>query len=142
MNDKTVGSVHWSFWAIGTVTLIYNLAGCINFITQMNADTVAAMPEMYRTMIEGRPAGVTGAFAAAVFGGALGCILLLLRKKIALYVFGASLIGAIVTMIHGLGTTGSNSGPVELLIGNLVQLVVTAVFVTGAIMLRRYRDET
>ncbi|MFP6836693.1 MAG: hypothetical protein VB948_11395 [Pseudomonadales bacterium] len=58
----------------------------------------------------------------AVFGGALGCILLLLRKPVALYVFIASLIGALVTMIHGLGMTGSNAGPGEFLIGNLVQL--------------------
>ena len=31
MNDETVGRVHWSFWAIGAVMLIYNVAGVINF---------------------------------------------------------------------------------------------------------------
>ena len=126
MNDETVSSVHWSFWAIGAFTLIYNVAGVINFFTQMDADTVAAMPELYRAIIEGRPAWATGAFAVAVFGGALGCLLLLLRKSAAYYLFIASLLGAIVTMTHTLGTAGSDFGPVDFLIGNSVQLVVTA----------------
>ncbi len=123
MNDKTVGVVHWSFWAIGAVTLIYNVAGVTNFFTQMNADTVAAMPELYRAIIEGRPAWATGAFAVAVFGGALGCLLLLLRKSAAYYLFIASLLGAIVAMIHTLGMAGSDIGS---MVGNLVQLAVTA----------------
>ncbi len=123
MNDETVGGVHWSFWAIGAVTLIYNVVGVVNFFTQMNADTVAAMPELYRAIIEGRPAWATGAFAVAVFGGALGCLLLLLRKSAAYYLFIASLLGAIVTMIHTLGMAGSDIGS---MVGNLVQLAVTA----------------
>ncbi len=123
MNDETVSGVHWSFWAIGAVTLIYNVVGVINFFTQMNADTVAAMPELYRAIIEGRPAWATGAFAVAVFGGALGCLLLLLRKSAAYYLFIASLLGAIVTMIHTLGMAGSDIGS---MVGNLVQLAVTA----------------
>ena len=123
MSDETVGGVHWSFWAIGAVTLIYNVAGVMNFLVQMNADTVSNMPEQYREIVEGRPAWATGAFAVAVFGGALGCLLLLLRKSAASYLFIASLLGAIVTMIHTLGIADSNIGPV---IGNLVQLVVMA----------------
>ena len=68
-NNRNLGGVHWSFWVIGAVTLIYNVAGVINFFAQMNADTVAAMPEPYRAIIEDRPAWATGAFAVAVFGG-------------------------------------------------------------------------
>lgn len=121
MNDKAVGGIHWSFWIVGAVTLIYNAAGVINFFMQMNPNTVASMPELHRTIIEGRPIWATGGFAVAVFGGALGCLLLLLRKSAVYYVFIASLLGAIVTMIHILGV----AGPVEFIIGNLVQLVVT-----------------
>ena len=120
MNDKTVGGVHWSFWGIGAVGLIFNLMGCINFISQMNADMVASMPEVYRAIVESRPAWATGAFAIAVFGGALGCLLLLLRKSAAVYVFIASLVGAILAQIPFLGI------PFEALIGGLSQLVVGA----------------
>jgi uncharacterized membrane protein len=120
MNDKTVGGVHWSFWGIGAVGLIFNLMGCINFISQMNADMVASMPEVYRAIVESRPAWATGAFAIAVFGGALGCLLLLLRKSVAVYVFIASLVGAVLAQIPFLGI------PFEALIGGLSQLVVGA----------------
>ena len=123
MNVKSedVRGVHWSFRVIGGIGLIFNIAGVVNFIAQMNAKTIAAMPDHYRTIIEGRPAWATGAFAMAVFGGVLGCLLLLLRKKSARYVFIVSLFGAIVTMIHTIG-----SAPFEFVIGNLAQLLVTA----------------
>ncbi|MCZ6641051.1 MAG: hypothetical protein O7F71_05710 [Gammaproteobacteria bacterium] len=122
-SDETVGGVHWSFWVIGAVTLIYNAAGTMNFFAQMNAEAVAAMPESYRAIIEGRPVWATGAFAVAVIGGALGCVVLLLRKPAAYYLFIVSLLGAIVTMIHTLGVVGSG---IAVATGNLVQLVVTA----------------
>ena len=123
MNDENDGGVRWSFWAIVVITLIFNVAGIINFFTQMNADTVAAMPDLYRTMIEGRPAWATGAFAVAVFGGGLGCILLLLRKSAAYYVFIASLFGAVGAQIPFFGMADFRF---EALIGGLIQLVVTA----------------
>ena len=110
MNDKTVGGVHRSFWAIGAAALIWNVMGVINFFAQMNAVALAAMPESYRAIIEGRPAWATGAFAIAVFGGALGCLLLLLRKSVAYYLFIASLLGTIVQMPSYLGMTRATIG--------------------------------
>jgi hypothetical protein len=126
MNDETVGGVHWSFWAIGAVALIWNVMGVINFFAQMNADVLAAMPESHRAIVEGRPAWATGAFAIAVFGGALGCLLLLLRKSAAYYLFITSLLGVIVTMSHTLGA-GIDFGPGEIL-GIVLMPLVVAVF--------------
>ena len=127
MNDETVGGVHWSFWAIGAVTLIWNIMGVINFFVQMNADMVAAMPETHRAIIEVRPAWATGAFAIAVFGGALGCLLLLLRKSAAHYLFIASLLGVIVTMTPHLDMIGSTiNDPFEIVMMILMPLVVAA----------------
>ncbi len=128
MNDETVGGVHWSFWAIGAVTLIWNVMGVINFFVQMNADALASFPESHRAIIEGRPAWATGAFAIAVFGGALGCLLLLLRKSAAYYLFIASLLGVIVQLIHTLGIARStiNFNPLDILMIILMPLVVAA----------------
>jgi len=72
MNEKTVGSVHWSFWGIGALALIFNGMGVVNYFMQMNADSLDSFPESYRSIIEGRPAWATAGFAVAVFGGALG----------------------------------------------------------------------
>lgn len=127
MNDETVG-VHWSFWVIGAVALIWNVMGAMNFFMQMNADALASLPESHRAIIQGRPAWATGAFAIAVFGGALGCLLLLLRKSAAYYLFIASLLGVIVQLVHTLGITGSTTGfsPVEIVMIILMPLVVAA----------------
>ena len=38
MNDKTIGGVHWNFWLIDAVALIWNLMGVMNLFMQMNAD--------------------------------------------------------------------------------------------------------
>jgi len=121
MSEKRVVSVHWSYWVIGAVGLIFNLLGCINFYSQMNADSVASMPEIYRTIIEIRPDWGTAAFALAVFGGFFGCVLLLYRRSIALYLFIASVFGAIAAQIPFLGVADF---PVEAWAGWLSQVVV------------------
>ena len=133
MNDEAVGGVHWSFWVIGAVALVWNALGSMNYIMQMNPDTLADYPEAARTLVEGRPSWATGAFAIAVFGGALGCLLLLLRKSAAYYVFIASLIGVIVTNIHTLGVTGST----EIWVGSLMSLVVAAFLIWYSKMTER-----
>ena len=126
MNDTTVGKVHWSFWAIAGVALIWNALGAINFVVQLNPDAIEAYRETERAIIEGRPLWATAGFALAVFGGVIGCLLLLLRKSAATYVFIASLIGVIVTMIHSLIAVGSTIGPFEILGIILMPLIVAA----------------
>ena len=107
MNEATDAGIHWSFWVISVVALLWNLMGAVNFVAQMSADLVATYPETHRAIIEGRPAWATTAFAAAVFGGALGCLLLLFRNSSAFYLFVASLLGVIVTMVHTLAVARS-----------------------------------
>ena len=80
MNDERVSAVHWSFWAISAVALAWNLMGVTNFFMQMNPDMIASYRDSERAIIEGRLVWATGSFVIAVFGGALGSILLLLRK--------------------------------------------------------------
>ena len=120
MNEKTVSGVHWSFWLISAVALLFNLLGCINFASQMNAETVASMPEAYRALVENRPPWATGAFAIAVFGGALGALLLFFRKSVAYYVFIVSLMGTVVAQIPVLGLANF---PVGAMLGGLSQLL-------------------
>ncbi len=131
MNDETVARVHWSFWAIGAFAVIWNVMGSMNYLMQMNADMVAAMPETQRAIIEGRPAWATGGFAIGVFGGALGGLLLLLRKPAAFYVFVASLLGVVVTVIHTVtvARTKIDFGIDEIFIMILLPMVVAAFLV-------------
>ncbi|MGI9234233.1 MAG: hypothetical protein ACR2RD_11425 [Woeseiaceae bacterium] len=121
MSEKTVVGVHWSFWVIGAIGLIFNLMGCANYISQMNAENVASMPDAYRAIVEARPAWGTGAFAIAVFGGSLGCLLLLLKKSVAVYLFVVALVAAVVAQLPFLGMADF---PVAAWIGWSSQLVV------------------
>lgn len=126
MNEKTVVGIHWSFWVISAFGLIFNLLGCMNYISQMNAESVASMPDAYRAIVESRPAWGTGAFAIAVFGGSLGCLLLLLRKSVAVYVFVVALVGAVAAQISFLGMADF---PIAAWIGWLSQVAVGAILI-------------
>ena len=91
---------HLSFWIVAIAGLIWNLMGSMNYIMHTNPETVAQMPDVYQMIINGRPSWATGGFAIAVFGGSVGCILLLLRKNVAVPVFMLSLAGIVLTVIH------------------------------------------
>lgn len=100
MKRSQLRSVHWSFWLIAVLLLLWNAMGVLNYLVQtMNPEAVAAMPESHQALIEQRPAWATGAFALAVFGGVIGCLFLLCRLRIALYFFWVSLVCVIVQMI-------------------------------------------
>lgn len=90
---------HFSFWIVAGFGLLWHLGGCLNYIMQTNPDNVAQMPELYQLIINTRPSWATAAFALAVFGGAVGCILLLLRRRVAVSVLIISLTGTLATAL-------------------------------------------
>ncbi len=125
MNNSNI-SVHWSFWLLASVALIWNLLGAINFVMQMDAEMLVNYRESERMIIENRPLWATLGFAVAVFGGALASLLLLLKKSMALYLFVASFIGVLITMLHSLGS-GIQFGVAEI-IGIILIPIIVAVF--------------
>ena len=100
MSDEAMGKKHWSFWVICIAGLVWNVGGATNYLMQTNMEFVNSMPATHQAIIIGRPAWATGGFAVGVFGGALGCILLMFVQRTSLYVFLISLIGIVATMIH------------------------------------------
>ncbi len=90
------------FWIVAGLALIWNLMGVTAYIQQMTIsdEAVAALPAAEQALYTNYPAWAAGAFAIAVFGGAAGCVLLLLRKKLAMPVLGVSLAGIAVQMFH------------------------------------------
>lgn len=131
MGNETVRGVHWSFWLICVFALLWNVGGAINFFMQTNLEFVATLPETHRAIIEGRPIWATSAFALGVFGGTLGGLLLLFRKSTALYVFIASLLGVIVTMIHTTNVASSkiDFSPTEIFVMILLPIIVAAILI-------------
>lgn len=127
MEDENPETVHWSFWLIGVLTLIWNFMGSVNFFMQRDPEILAKYGELERTIVEGRPAWATAAFALAVFGGTLGNVLLLMRRRAAQHLFIASLMGVLVTQVHSLAEVGAQLGP-GLMVGIVAMPVVVAAF--------------
>ncbi len=90
------------FWIVGGISMVWNLLGIMAYIMQvtMSPEALQALPENERTLIESVPAWATSAFAIAVWGSALGCILLLMRKKFATAVFIFAFAGILVQMYY------------------------------------------
>jgi len=96
-------STPWWFWVISGLALIWNLLGVIAFVMQLSMspeDVVAAYGQEQADLITSQPTWYIIAFGAAVFGAALGCILLLLRKRAAIWPLLISLIAVIIQNIY------------------------------------------
>jgi cation transport ATPase len=95
------------FWIISVIALIWNGIGVMQYLggafmkEEIMAQLTPEQAELYGNM----PAWVTAAFAVAVFAGLLGCIALLLRKKMANMLFVLSLLGILVQMSYSLFMT-------------------------------------
>jgi hypothetical protein len=124
------------FWIVSAIALVWNLMGVMAYIAQvtMSAETLQAMPENERTLYESAPTWATAAFAIAVWGGALGSILLLIRKKWATAVLIVSFAGIVVQMIHSFFISKAMDvyGP-----GGLAMPVMVLVFGAGLIWFSR-----
>jgi hypothetical protein len=131
MSNEAVRGIHWSFWLVSVFALLWNAGGAINYLMQTNLEFVSTLPETHRAIIEGRPTWATGGFAIGVFGGVIGCLLLLLRKSIAYYTFIISLLGIIITMIHTINVASSkisfSAGEVVVMI--LLPLIVAVLLI-------------
>ena len=136
MNETSLTKAHWSFWVIATVALIWNVMGAINFVVQMNPEMIDRYRESEQAIILGRPTWATVAFAIAMFGGTIGCLLLLLKKQAAFYVLIASLVGVVVTVIHSL-TAANSLGPGEIAEFIVMPVVVAAFLVCYAKLVER-----
>jgi len=85
----------WWFWVVSIVALLWNLMGVGAYLYDMSMsheDMVKNYGQVLADAAAAQPSWVTIAYALAVFGGALGCLLLLLRKKMAIWPLLISLI--------------------------------------------------
>ena len=104
MTTKTTVKPPMWFWIISVLSLLWNLIGVVQYLAQayMGVEELESISQEQRIAFESQPSWVTGAFAVAVWGGALGCLFLLLRKKWAVPVLGISLIGIIAQVSYNL----------------------------------------
>jgi len=97
MTTNSIKPNSW-FWVIGIVALLWNLMGVSAYL--MEAYNLIPIPEEHQPYYDARPAWVTAGYAIAVFGGILGCILLLMRRKLSKTVFIISLLGLLAQQTY------------------------------------------
>jgi ribose/xylose/arabinose/galactoside ABC-type transport system permease subunit len=92
----------WHLWVVGGLALVWNAIGAMDYVmTQTRNEAYMAQftPEQLEYFY-GFPAWVVAAWAIAVWGGLLGAILLLLRRRLAVPVFLVSFIAMVITTIY------------------------------------------
>ena len=90
------------YWLISIIALLWNFMGIIAYLGQayMSDEALKMLPEENQLYFSNVPAWVTAAFAVAVFGGFIGSIGLIIRKKWAYFLFLTSLLALVVQHIY------------------------------------------
>ena len=109
------------------VALVWNLLGCAAYLSDVmvTPDDVARMSAQQQALYAARPAWAVAATAIAVWGGAAGCLGLILRKRWAVPLLIASLAGVIVQdlSLFLLTNAAAQAGAVAMLLQGIVLLV-------------------
>ena len=106
----------WHLWVIGIIGGLWSAIGVISFVlTQLNVEAVMSrFPPQQREYFGSFPLWAVAFWAIGVFGGVIGCLLLLLKNRLAFHALLASAIGAIVSNLGGLFLLGG----MEVMVGN------------------------
>ncbi len=110
-------------------SLLFMALGCIMYLMHVFAD-LAAMPLDQRAAYQAEPTWVTAAYAVAVWVGAAGAALLVMRKKLAEPLLMVSLAAVLVWLAGLLVVTGlrENMSANDLLVAIIVTALTWTIF--------------
>jgi hypothetical protein len=141
--QATTGSrAPWHLWLVGLLAVLWNAMGAFDYLmtqTRNEAYMARFTPEQLE-FFYGFPWWVVSFWAIAVWGSVLGSLLLLLRKRFAVEVFGVSLIAMVITTIHNYGFSGGYEvvgGVVPILFSVLIFLIAFGLLLYARAMRRR-----
>lgn len=104
-NTSMTTSTPWHLWVVGVVSLLWNAFGGYDFIMTTTQGAAYMQASGFdQPLIDyymGMPAWMYGPWILGVWGAVAGSILLLMRSRFAVWAFGLSLIGAVVSLIYG-----------------------------------------
>lgn len=97
------------FWVVAIFFLLWNIIGVLSFFghTFISDEALAKLPEKERELYGEYPIWTTIIFAITVFGGLLGSLGLVFKKKWSKLVFIISLCAIIPQMVHNVFFTKS-----------------------------------
>ena len=130
-------SIPKSFWIISIAALIWNLMGLSAFFMQvmMTPETFATLSSEEQALYNATPSWLNVIFGVAVIAGTLGCIVLLLRKSMAIPILIVSLIAVIVQNAYYLLLTDAMQ-----VYGVTALIMPAMVIIIGAYLIYYARD--
>jgi hypothetical protein len=100
-------STPWHLWVVGIVGVLWNAFGCYDYyMTNTAGDAYMASMGMTQAQIaymHTYPTWMMAIWAIGVWGGLLGAILLLVKRKWAFHVFAASLAAFVISLVYTYG---------------------------------------
>lgn len=116
---------------VSLLALLWNLMGCAAYLSDvmLTAEDIAAMDATQQALYNSRPSWAVAATAVAVWGGAAGCVGLILRKRWSAVLLELSLAGVIVQDIGLFILSGVNPGSFVLAMQGLVLLIAIGLVV-------------
>lgn len=136
----------WHLWLVGVLALLWNSAGAFDYLmTQTrNPSYMSSFTPEQLAYFYGFPKWAIATWALSVWGGVLGALLLLLRRRLAVPVFAVSLAAMLITFFHnyvltdGLAVMGGAAGLIftAVIVATGVALLLYAKFLAGRQLLR------
>ena len=129
------GTTPRHLWIVGAIATLWNSFGAMDYLmtqTQNEGYMSQFTPEQLE-FFYGFPVWVNASWAMAVWGAVLGSLLLLLRKRLAVQIFLASIIGMMITTFHNFVLSNGME-----VMGGAFSLIFTAVIVLVAVALFVY----
>ena len=126
----------WYFWVVAVISVLWNTMGVLDFtLTQMHNEAYlkAITPEQ-RAYIYGFPLWSVLVWGLGTWGGFLGSLLLLFRRRLAVQLFGASLIGVVLADIYSYGV----SDFLKVMHGGMGMVIFSSVIFVIAMLLFLY----
>lgn len=103
----------WHVWVVGVVAVAWNAFGCWDYtMTHLKGEAhlrAFGMTDAQIAYFDAMPAWTHATWAVGVWGGLLGAVLLLLRRRWALHAFVLSFLGFVGGLIYSYGLSDAAS---------------------------------
>ena len=135
MSEATQGQrTPMHLWIVGVLALVWNSVGAFDYLMTetRNAEYMSQFTPEQLAYFYGFPTWAIATWAISVWGGVLGAVLLLLRKRLAVGVFLASLLAMALTTIYMYGLSdgfAAMSDPFSQVFSGLIVVIAVALLI-------------
>jgi len=124
-------NVPWHLWVVGVVSLAWNSFGAFDFVSSVTrgeeyfreSGMNQAMIDYYNAM----PTWMYVPWVVGVWGAVIGSILLLLRKRLTVPVWGLSFLGALISLLYGVVINKAPAPPPEMAMMSYMPYVIVLI---------------